>query len=111
MAVTVQRIKSRGVEWLHCLFVPKGKELNMTPEASGQPPVTFTIDGVEYTSIARRRPAAELLELATLDPAEHDLARVVGQGQVEKRFADDEEVQLTPGAKFVSIFTGPTPVV
>jgi hypothetical protein len=77
----------------------------------GQPPVTFTIDGVEYTSTDRRQTAAQLLTLAGIDPANHDLARVVGQGQVEKRFDDSEEVQLTPGAKLVSIFTGPTPVV
>lgn len=77
----------------------------------GQPPVTFTIDGVEYTSTDRRQTAAQLLALAGVNPADHDLARVVGQGQVDKRFDDNEEVQLTPGAKFVSIFTGPTPVV
>jgi hypothetical protein len=78
---------------------------------NGQPPVMFTIDGVEYTSDDRRRPAGELLALAGLTAEEHDLARVVGHGQVEKRFQDDEIVQLTPGAKFVSVFTGPTPVV
>jgi len=78
---------------------------------AGQPPVTFTIDGVEFSSTDRRQAAAQLLALAGIDPADHDLARVVGQGQVEKRFHDSEEVQLTPGAKFVSIFTGPTPVV
>jgi len=76
-----------------------------------QPPVTFTIDGMEYSSTDRRQPAAQVLALAGIDPADHDLARVIGQGQVEKRFDDNEEVQLTPGAKFVSIFTGPTPVV
>jgi hypothetical protein len=76
-----------------------------------QPAVSFTIDGVEYSSTDRRQTAAQLLALAGVDPADHDLARVVGQGQVEKRFEDNEEVQLTPGARFISIFTGPTPVV
>ena len=77
----------------------------------GQPPVTFTIDGVEYTTDDRRQSAAELLLLAGLDAAYHDLARIVGHGGVEKRFADDDEIQITPGARFVSIFTGSTPVV
>lgn len=76
-----------------------------------QPSVKFTIDGVEYTTDDRRQSAAELLVLAGLDPSDHDLARVVGQGHVEHRFTDDEEVQITPGARFISIFTGSTPVV
>lgn len=77
----------------------------------GQPPVTITIDGVEFTLEDRRQTAGELLALAGVDPVDHDLARVVGQGQVEKRLADDDVVQLSPGARFVSIFTGATPVV
>jgi hypothetical protein len=82
-----------------------------TAAKGGQPPVTFTIDGVEHSSADRRQTAAQLLTLAGVNPVDHDLARVVGRGQVEKRFEDTQEVQLTPGAKFVSIFTGPTPVV
>jgi len=77
----------------------------------GQPPVAFTIDGVEYTAHDRRQAASELLLLGGLDPTDHDLARVLGQGQVEQAYSDDEEIQITPGARFVSIFTGPTPVV
>ena len=76
-----------------------------------QPAVTFTIDGVEHSSTDRRQTAAQLLALAGVDPTDHNLARILGQGQVEKQFEDNEEVQLTPGARFVSIFTGPTPVV
>lgn len=78
--------------------------------STGQPEVTFTIDGVSYSSDERQMTAAELLALAGVDAAEHDLARVVGRGQVEQRFGDSDVVQLTPGAVFVSIFTGPTPV-
>jgi hypothetical protein len=82
----------------------------MSPGTHGQPPVSFTIDGVEYSTDDRRQPASDLLRLAALDPADHDLARVVGQGQVEKRYADSEEVEITPRARYISIFTGPTPV-
>jgi hypothetical protein len=80
------------------------------PPDKGQPPVTFTIDGVEYTTDDRRQLARALLGLAGVDPADHDLARLVGQGQVERQFADDDEVQITPGAKFITVFTGATPV-
>lgn len=84
---------------------------NNAKEKDGQPPVTFSIDGIEYTVEDRSQEASALLDLAGVDPADHDLARVHGQGQVEKRFKDNETVQLTPGAKFVTVFTGATPVV
>jgi hypothetical protein len=77
---------------------------------NGQPPVTFTLDGVEYTVEDRRQPAADILRLAELDPTDYDLIRIVGQGK-EKHYRDDEEVQLVPGGQYVSLFTGPTPVV
>jgi putative intracellular protease/amidase len=78
--------------------------------AHGQPPVTFTIDGIEYTSAERRMTAAAVLRLAGLDPADYDLLRVVGQGGHEQRFHDQDEVELVPGGRYVSLFTGPTPV-
>lgn len=76
-----------------------------------QSEVTFTIDGIKYTTADRKQSAAALLELAGVDPGDHDLARVVGRGEVEKRFADDASVQITPDAKYVTVFTGATPVV
>jgi hypothetical protein len=79
-------------------------------KTKGQPPVTFTLDGVEYTVEDRRQPAADLLRLAGLDPADYDLLRVVGKDQ-EQRFHDQDEVQLVPGGRYLSFFTGPTPVV
>jgi hypothetical protein len=76
----------------------------------GQPAVTFTIDGVEYTSTDRRPTAADLLRLAGLDPADYDLLRVVGQGEDEQRFSDSDEIQLVPDGRYLSLFTGATPV-
>jgi hypothetical protein len=84
--------------------------MHQTDKAKNKPGVSFTIDGVEYTSGDRRQPAGDLLKLAGVDPSDHDLARVVGQS-VEKAFKDEDEVQLTPGARFISVFRGPTPVV
>lgn len=84
---------------------------NGNADKSGQPDITFTIDGAEYSTEDRRQAARELLALAGVDAGEHDLARIVGQGNVEKQFTDDEEVQITPGARFITIFTGATPVV
>lgn len=75
-----------------------------------QPPVTFTLDGVEYTVEDRRQAAKDVLRLGGLDPADYDLLRIVGKGN-EQRFQDDAEVQLVPGGQYLSLFTGPTPVV
>jgi hypothetical protein len=80
------------------------------PDNHGQPPVVFTLDGVEHTSDDRRMPAADVLRnFGRLDPADYDLVRVVGQGD-EQRFHDTDEVQLIPGGRYVSLFTGAMPV-
>lgn len=77
---------------------------------AGQPPVAFTLDGIEYTLEDRRQIAGDVLRLGGLDPAEYDLLRVVGKGEPQ-RFQDDEEIQLVPGGQYLSLFTGATPVV
>ena len=76
----------------------------------GGPSVTFTIDGVEYTTDDWRQTAADLLCLAGVDPKDHDLGLVGPQGAVRK-FPDDQEIRITPGERFVTVFTGTTPVV
>lgn len=81
-----------------------------TNEMKGPPSVTFTIDGVEYTTDDRRQTAADLLALAGVDRADHDLHQIVGNGQA-KGFGDEEEIQITPGARYITVFTGTTPVV
>ena len=79
-------------------------------DEGGQPPVTFTLDGVEHTSADRKLTAAEVLQkFGNLNPAEYDLVRVVGQGN-DHRLKDTDEVQLVPGGRYVSLFTGSMPV-
>lgn len=72
--------------------------------------VTFAIDGVAYTTDEPRSTAADLLRLAGVDPTDHDLGLVDPRGEVRK-LSDDEEVRIAPGSRFVTIFTGATPVV
>ncbi|HEX9992464.1 MAG TPA: multiubiquitin domain-containing protein [Acidimicrobiales bacterium] len=79
-------------------------------DKGGQPPVTFTLDGVEHTSPDRRLTASEVLQkFGNLNPADYDLVRVVGQGN-DQRLHDNDEVQLVPGGRYVSLFTGSMPV-
>jgi hypothetical protein len=77
--------------------------------AKGQPPVTFTIDGAEYSVDDRRQAAAAVLQLAGLDPADYDLLRVAGKDN-EQRFRDQDIIELVPGGRYLSFFTGATPV-
>lgn len=80
------------------------------PKGHGQPPVMFTLDGVEQTSQDRRMPAADVLStFGGLNPEDYDLIRVVGHGE-ERRYGDAEEVELVPGGRYVSLFTGSMPV-
>ena len=80
------------------------------PEDKGQPPVTFTLDGVEHSSQDRKMLARDVLQtIGGLDPADYDLIRVVGNGN-EQRFSDTDQVQLVPGGRYVSLFTGAMPV-
>lgn len=75
-----------------------------------QPPVEFTLDGVEHTSHDRKMLAAEILRnFGGLDPADYDLIRVVGN-ENEKRYEDTDQVEIVPGGRYVSLFTGPMPV-
>jgi hypothetical protein len=86
------------------------EDLMAKPDDQGQPPVTFTLDGVEQTSQARRMPASEVLTtFGGLNPTDYDLLRVVGQGQ-EHRYRDADEVELVPHGRYVSLFTGSMPV-
>jgi hypothetical protein len=80
------------------------------PDDKGQPPATFTLDGVEHSSRDRTMSAADVLRIfGSLNPADYDLVRVVGGGN-EQRFSDADEVHLLPGGRYVSLFTGAMPV-
>lgn len=66
-------------------------------------PVEFTIDGRSYTTADSRQPAADLLRLAGLDPANFDLGELKGQRPEPVRYTDDEVVKIRNKARFVSI--------
>ena len=85
-------------------------EVKPDTKPGGGPSVTFTIDGVEYTTDARPQKVADLLCLAGVDPKDHDLGLVGPQGTVRK-LPDDVDVRIKPGTRFVTIYNGTTPVV
>lgn len=66
--------------------------------------IPFTIDGVEYKTSELNQKASDLLQLAGLDPARYDLGELRGKDRPEtKRYDDDEPVEITKDARFVSI--------
>lgn len=66
--------------------------------------IPFTIDGKPFTTDDPSQRASALLRLAELDPAIFDLGELVGKEQPQpKRYDDDEMVEVTKDARFVSI--------
>jgi hypothetical protein len=66
-------------------------------------PVEFTIDGRGYSSRRRKRRAADLLELAGLDPDRHELWEMRLYRPTPLRYLTDDIVGIRMGARFVSI--------
>lgn len=64
--------------------------------------ITFTIDGVGYTTCDDDQEAAALLRRAGLDPSEYDLARI-RPGHEPKVFKDTKVIELRDGDAFVSV--------
>ena len=66
--------------------------------------IPFTIDGQHFTTDDISQRASALLRLAGLDPANYDLGELIGKDRPEtKHFDDDEVVEITKDARFVSI--------
>ena len=66
--------------------------------------IPFAIDGRPYATDEVRHKASELLRMAGLDPAIYDLGEIERRepGRT-KRYNDDDIVNVTKGARFVSI--------
>ena len=64
--------------------------------------ITFTIDGVSYTTKDDDQEAAALLRLAGLNPAEYDLARI-RPGQEPKVYKDEKILDLHDGETLISV--------
>jgi hypothetical protein len=69
--------------------------------------IEFSVDGEDFTTNERRLTAAQILQLAGLDPATHYLTLV--RGKKQQRLANDEVVEMHDGLRFVSASTEPTP--
>lgn len=66
-------------------------------------PITFTIDGRQYTTTDHKQRAADLLRLGGLDPSRFDLGELKGHRPDPVRYTDDSLVEIHNESRFVSI--------
>lgn len=71
---------------------------------------TILIDGESFEIPKKRMTANEILALGEISPNEHYLVEIKGKYQDSFEDKGDEEIHLHEGAKFISVFVGPTPV-
>ena len=66
--------------------------------------IPFTIDGQPFATDDISQRASALIHLAGLDPANYDLGELQGKERPQtKRFDDDDFVEITKDARFVTI--------
>jgi hypothetical protein len=70
----------------------------------------ITVDGEEFSASSNTMTPDEILVLAGLSPADHYLVQIHGKKQDSFQGKGSVPIHLNEGAKFVSVFTGPTTV-
>lgn len=68
------------------------------------------IDGESYEAPQKIMTANEILSLGGLSTDQHYLIEIKGNHQVPYKDQGEKEIHLHEGSKFISVFTGPTPV-
>ena len=72
--------------------------------------IHYTVDGEDQETRERELTPNEILRKAEVDPATHYLVEIRGRERISYQDRGDEPIRLHQGAKFVSVFVGPTPV-
>jgi hypothetical protein len=77
--------------------------------ATKQHEIDFEIDGETVETTSHTLTVGEILNLAHLDPTTHYLIEIRGNNQI-KHTESTEPIKLHKKMKFISVFTGPTPI-
>ncbi|MER6421923.1 hypothetical protein [Streptomyces sp. NPDC001137] len=72
--------------------------------------VTVILDEEQVSGVPQHTAPNEILQLAGIDPATHYLERVNGRHRESFKDEGDKDITAYEREKFVSVFTGPTPV-
>ena len=80
----------------------------MTNDEKSKKPKTITIeiDGESYEVEEKTMTAAEILEVASLDPASHYLEEVKGRQQISYKGKPDAEIKVHNGSEFLTVPIG-----
>lgn len=70
----------------------------------------FTVDDEPFSTHEHVLTPTEILKIAGIDPANHYLVEIKGKEQVSYKDKPNEPIHMHEHAKFVSVFTGSTPV-
>lgn len=72
--------------------------------------IDITLDGEPVTVDGHDQTPNTVLRAAGIDPATHYLVKIEGRHQTSYKDQGDVEIKVHEGEKFVSVFSGPTPV-
>ncbi|MEV7388081.1 hypothetical protein [Streptomyces sp. NPDC091215] len=83
---------------------------DMRHEGAAHKTVTVIVDEEPVSGVPQHTTPNEILRLAEIDPASHYLERVNGRHRESFKGEGDKDITVHEREKFVSVFTGPTPV-
>lgn len=70
----------------------------------------FSVDDEEFNTHEHILTPIQILQIAGIDPATHYLVEIQGNYQMSYKDKPTEPIHMHQHAKFVSVFTGETPV-
>ncbi len=73
-------------------------------------PVVVTVDGEPVALDGQEQTPNAVLRAAGIDAATHYLVLIEGRHQTSYKDQGDVEIKVHQGEKFVSVYSGPTPV-
>jgi hypothetical protein len=74
------------------------------------PEIHYTVDGERQSTTHHKLTPTQILKDAGIDPATHYLKQRVGHKIISYKDKPHEEIEMHDGMKFVSVYTGGTPV-
>jgi len=77
---------------------------------SMKPPIHYTVDDEDQSTTEDFLTPTQILNNAGLDSTQHYLVLVHGHHQESYQNKADEQIHMHPNLKFISVFTGSTPV-
>lgn len=76
-----------------------------------KPPIHYKVDDEDQTTTEEFLTPVQVLTSAGIDPANYYLVQLHGQGHQESyKDKPNEQIRMHPNMKFISVFSGSTPV-